>query len=440
MRTVIAMVLAVCLAGCIPASIIRDRAIEQNVTIEDVTDTLLVANILRARDHAPLQFADIPLIHESFQVSAGVTPTFLFGPVHPGSGSHTVAPTVTVQEAPTFDLNNLDTQEFVTGIMSPIKAQVVKYWLDRGLNDQLALQLFFSSITITVGKGETAQSLTIHNDPRGVVGNEKQAREDGYLAYLRLINSLNGRFKVVEAPDLTPVGPPFAANMDKHLKELSKVDVDKYELDPLEPNPDPVARHKEPYTLVEEPVEGKIYPRYQLFSVSDKKVLICFNSEKASPRDRKLCRESGGASPENKPQATYPPCRRPEDLLRTYCSGATLKFAVRSAGDVVHFLGDLIWLQENNRLPHWELHNPVTLGYCEESAAPHCTDTLFSIVRETQGSPGRLRVPYRGDYYTVPNSTSENHTLEVLAITAQLINLNKSAKELRSTPTVQIIP
>ena len=123
-----------------------------------------------------------------------------------------------------------------------------------------------------------------------------------------------------------------------------------------------------------------------------------------------------------------------------YCSGATLKFAVRSAGDVVHFLGDLVWLQENNTLPANALHNPVTLGYCELYQIPGCTDTLFSIARETQASPGRLRVPYRGDYYTVPNSTPSDHTLEVLAITAQLINLNKSAKELRSTPTVQIIP
>ncbi|MBV8494082.1 MAG: hypothetical protein JO162_11480 [Alphaproteobacteria bacterium] len=127
MRIVIASILAICLTGCVPGFLLSNRAIEQNVTIEDVTDTILVANILRARDQAPLQFADIPLMHESFQVSGGVTPTFLFGPIHAGSGSHTVAPTLTVQESPTFDLSNLDTQEFVTGIMSPVRARVVKY-------------------------------------------------------------------------------------------------------------------------------------------------------------------------------------------------------------------------------------------------------------------------------------------------------------------------
>jgi hypothetical protein len=444
MRAVIAMTLAACLVGCVPTSIIRDRAIEQNVTIEDVTDTILVANILRARDQAPLQFADIPLMHESFQVSGGLTPTFLFGPAHAGSPSDTVAPTVTVQEAPTFDLSNLDTQEFVTGIMSPVKAGVVKYWLDRGLDDRIALLLFFSSVTVTVGKGDTAQSLTIRNDPRGVAENPDQARKSGgFLAYLSLIDSIKGKFKVVEAPDLTPVGPPFTLAMNKHLKELSKVDTSKYELDPLEPNPDAAARRTQPYTAVEEPVEGKIYPQYQLFSVSDKKVLICFNTPRASarsPAEQKLCKEAGGALARRVTPKPSLPCKSPEDFVKSDCS-ATLKFAIRSAGDVVHFLGNLVYLQENNPLPKNELHNPITLKYCARETAD-CSEggALFNIVRERQASPGRLRVPYRGDYYTVPNATPADHTLEVMAITAQLINLNKSAKELRSTPTVQIVP
>jgi len=441
MRVAMIAALVALLEGCIPQSVIRNRAIAENVTIEDITDTILVTNILRARDQAPLQFADIPLIHESFQITSGLTPTIVFGPVHPGSGSDSVAPTVSVQEAPTFDLNNLDTQEFITGVMSPVKPRVVEYWLNRGLNDRIALLLFFSSVTITVEDTEQAP-LTISNDPRRAL--EGTAKANGFLAYLSLINSISGQFRIFEAPDLTPVGPPFSVEMDKHLRELSKVDGDKYELDPLEDNPDKAKRGDQPYTLVEEPVEGKSYSRYQLFSVSDKKILICFNTARASarsPADQKVCKQHGGAAAV-KSIAAAPKCARPMDFLSadTVCS-ATLKFNVRSAGDVVHFLGDLVWLQQNPGLTAAGLYTPFTLSNCPPASRPACDSggALFNLEGKTRES-GRLRVPYRGQTYTIPDASPDDHTLQVLAITAQLINLNKSAKELKATPSVQIVP
>jgi hypothetical protein len=52
MRVVMIAALVVFLEGCISQSVIRNRAIEENVTIEDITDTILVTNILRARSGA----------------------------------------------------------------------------------------------------------------------------------------------------------------------------------------------------------------------------------------------------------------------------------------------------------------------------------------------------------------------------------------------------
>jgi hypothetical protein len=444
-RTLIAItvMLAASLGGCISQSALRSRAIDESATLEDITDSILVSNILRARDEAPLQFADIPLIHESFQITSGITPTILFGPVHPGSASNSVAPTISIQEAPTFDLNNLDTQEFIRGVMSPVKPRVVQYWLDRGLNDRIALLLFFSSVTISV-KDASKAPLTISNDPRRAL--EKETRNDGFLAYLSLINSISGQFRIVEAPNLTPVGPPFPVEMDKHLKELSKVDTDKYELDPLELNPDAASRSKQPYTLVEDPVEGTAYPFYQLFSVADKKILICFNTARASkrsPADQKLCKQHVGEAARSELSAEpSAPCQSPAEYLTSSNCSATLKFSVRSAGDVIHFLGDLMWLQENPRLRAAGLYTPFTLRNCPPEARTDCESggALFNLLLESPGTQGRFHVPYRGQSYTVPVASPDDHTLQVLAVTAQLINLNKSAKELSSTPTVQIVP
>lgn len=455
MRTIVLPALAaLLLTACVPQSFLEDRAVQENVTTEDVLDTILVANILRARDQAPLHFADVPLIHESLQATSGITPTLIFGPVHAGTGSDSVAPTISVQEAPTFDLNNLDTQEFITGVMSPIKPRVVKYWLDRGLDDRIALLLFFSSVTVSVGEGQNAESLTVFNNPRGAMG--PGASSQGFRAYLSIINSINGRFKVVEAPDITPVGPPFSVDPARRLSALSSIDTDKYEVDPLEPNPDTAKRSTQQYTIVEDPVPGKAYDRYQLFSVSDKKLVICFDSKRSSAlsaADRKACKDAGFAP--NKPGGEsqdpckhetetsakggvpFAPCPHPEDFAASSCS-ATLKFALRSAGDVIHFLGDLVWLQENMN-PRNLLNNPITLG-----PPGACQDgILFDIPPDGTGPDrGRLLVPYRGIRYVVPNATltDSNHTLQVLAMTAALINLYKSATELRSTPTVQVVP
>ena len=72
-----ALVLSVCLSGCgLSSSIIKSEAMSYDDTIEDATNKLLVLNILRARDKAPLHFADIPLIHESIQQTASLQAVF----------------------------------------------------------------------------------------------------------------------------------------------------------------------------------------------------------------------------------------------------------------------------------------------------------------------------------------------------------------------------
>jgi hypothetical protein len=67
-------------------------------------------------------------------------------------------------------------------------------------------------------------------------------------------------------------------------------------------------------------------------------------------------------------------------------------------------------------------------------------------------------VSYRGRTYAVPNynppedgpcesrqagmrrTTGRDHTLEVLSIVHQMVDLQKSAKDIRETPYVQVLP
>ena len=65
----------------------------------------------------------------------------------------------------------------------------------------------------------------------------------------------------------------------------------------------------------------------------------------------------------------------------------------------------------------------------------------------------RFRLSYRNATYAVahldaPNGAScrpgeaarRDHTLEVLSVLHQLVNLNKSASDIRATPSVQVLP
>jgi len=63
---------------------------------------------------------------------------------------------------------------------------------------------------------------------------------------------------------------------------------------------------------------------------------------------------------------------------------------------------------------------------------------LFQLNSDPDHS--RFSVRYRGEQYSVADHRPNDHTLEVLSIVNQLMNINKSANDLRTTPTVQLIP
>ena len=74
MHRVLAIALCVVLAGCIGSPVMKSEALSFSDVIEDATNKLLVLNVLRARDKAPLHFADIPVIRESMQQNASLGP------------------------------------------------------------------------------------------------------------------------------------------------------------------------------------------------------------------------------------------------------------------------------------------------------------------------------------------------------------------------------
>jgi len=141
-----------------------------------------------------------------------------------------------------------------------------------------------------------------------------------------------------------------------------------------------------------------------------------------------------------------------------------LRLYIRSVGEIFQFLGDLLYYQEEvrkqlDRNPQTKLrlNSPVTFGYCgDQDDVSGCDDIFLRL----DGDPcnARFSLNYRDREYHVGNfdppgtgtgsgancrpdtTTRKDHTLEILGVLHQLVGLNKSATDIRSTPAVQLLP
>src|ERR1700704_5131027 len=130
MHVIVAFVFCICLTSCgFTSFVMKSDAIAFDDIIEDATNKQLVLNLLRARDKAPLHFADIPVIRESMQQSASFSLFELRGPIALANNlrdSRTAG--AGMQFTPSFEVTSLNSKDFHTGIATPIDPKFVKYW------------------------------------------------------------------------------------------------------------------------------------------------------------------------------------------------------------------------------------------------------------------------------------------------------------------------
>src|SRR5580658_6561584 len=98
------------LAGCSLAPFITKNSIDYNSTVENVTNSVLVTNILRARDGAPLYFSDLSQIRGSLALNVQTAETTLpYGPLFPASaGASAQAGPIAINSTPGFDVAPLN--------------------------------------------------------------------------------------------------------------------------------------------------------------------------------------------------------------------------------------------------------------------------------------------------------------------------------------------
>lgn len=477
------------LLGCsVPATVIRDQSVSYDDAIEDTTNQLLLLNILRAKDKAPLHFDTIPSIHESLQANAQLQAAIPFGPlrnVNKSAASATAG--IGVQESPSFEIDHLITKDFATGIASPIDPKFVKYWLDRGLDRRIILLLFFSQAeitgaddqgnlhTITV-RNSPAEALDALDEPENFAAVSQALRCDTqsqFQRYLKLIDSLT-TFTARYVTERRLLARDLALNPKAPFKDLAT-------LASLDPSKFQWVR-----------TDNNHYSIYALSSAP--KTVLCFANQPVATgsqisSDRSACVQSVMEST-NAPTAQsatpvpVPPIPlTPPTSTSTYCqvfngfiraasatqpkSSSSIRLESRSVGEMIQFLGDLVAYQEElkrrTQTPEsrYRLNDPVTLGYCadepDEARKAGCADIFFNLRHDTCAT--RFGVVYRGSLWSVPNYTrhadsecpgdevqadspgpAKDHTLEVFAVVQQLVDLQQSATDILQTPYVQVLP
>ena len=494
MRSVLVFGLTIVLCGCgVTPAIIKSDSLAFGDVFEDTTNKLLVVNVLRARDKAPLHFSDIPVIRESMQQTASLGFVEVMGSLSTTTRD-TRAGTLSFQTSPSFELTHLQSKDFITGISSPIDPKIVKYWLDRGLDRRIVLLLFFSAAEIVETRSAKGpvRTIKIMNSPRDAIDVlrgrkhafsgpaamrcDTQADFERYLKLLNLArtffaNSFRERRLLAKGMNLDP------EKDSKNLQNFAALDQSKVQL-----------------------VYDKGLSAYTLYALSsEQKVAFCFYDDRTSPdlpssqqygvvqaggeqvSDRRSCYQSVVDAPmedSTKPQLSETPVffRGPAEAKEEsrFCEiynrfaritprttdadgypRLQVRLRIRSVGEIFQFLGDLLQYQdevknylESEPRPKVALNVPITFGYCPDDPSPGCNDIFFRL----DGDPGNARfsLTYRDRNYAVANINSQSswagndqrkdHTIEILSVLHQLVNLNKSATDIRGTPSVQVLP
>ena len=500
MRRIWILGLCLCLSGCgFQAAIIKSDTVAFADIIEDTTNKLLLLNILRARDKAPLHFADIPSLRESIQQSGSFSFLNWLGALNHTTQTNNVIVGGNMSFTPSFEITHLQSKEFNTGIASPIDPKFVKYWLDRGLDRRIVLLMFFSAAEIieTTSEKGPKNTIKIMNSPRDaidIITGRKQAfsgadelrcdTQSDFERYLKLFNNLSTFFaNSYKERRLIAKGLKFDLAKDgKILQDFATLDPAKAQL-----------------------VYDKGESTYKLYAATtESRIAFCFHDGNESAAQSSSQMEfimTGPESPGNKN-----PCFQsvvevqPEDSTRAginatpvffqqpalvrepsrYCGiynrftgmepvkkageypKRELKLHIRSVGEIFQFLGDLVHYQEeiqkhldNNRGKNLKINTPVTFGYCGDNPTPGCDDIFIRLDDDLCNA--RFSLCYRDRQYSVANFSASggitrsnlcgsgyvarrDHTLEVLSVLHQLVGLNKSATDIRATPFVQVVP
>jgi hypothetical protein len=410
---VLSLMASFAISGCSGGPVIDAFSADYRVTQGSAGDAQLLFNILRAKDDLPIHFSDLSVIHGSLQMTAATGASIPVANV--GTNATTIAPLLTGQSAPTFDVGTLDTQDFTRGMLTPINPQVIKQFFDQGIDPRIIMLLFFSEYRDLKSRVYLNNMSCDRSRPLNAKG-ECLNRIYGFLSRIDDLFLSKGLAPIYDADAFARVsakGHHLHANVYQVLRPVGGWLPGDWS---LKDNIDQLRQL--------DPTKHKLIGR-QLYSISDPRLAICYEINGTltplfpSPHGNRACNNSELIAHDSPRQA------------------GTL--FIRSTYEVIQFLGQVLRFQEekgNNRC--------LTLGKEREERRCDTGEVLFQVNAPVGTAVVGTR--YGGGWYGLYdrrcNRNLDEHcdySLQVLALLQILLNYNKAAKDIVAIPRVQVV-
>jgi len=405
-----ALALAGCLGACAFERTIGEHAIGYNRTVEQATDALMLMNILRARDQAPLHFTTIGNIRGGFSVGASLG---YDGSTGLGSG---LVGGLSGSSNPGFDIGPLDRQEFARGIMRPLDPALFRVLWDRNMPDQLLIYLLVSRFDEGPG-GRRAI-----NDP----------------ALRRALSPEQRSACAARGLDAPPPCDPFQAVVDQLTANGPLVFNGYTRFVPIGPRlsqaqaaaPELLAALREPGLSVRPDGTG-----FRLMRAVAQMALCIPGPPDAAGRRAYIASAVDADPPQISPMPQAGnPCRNEEVLDAAGEPGRPnppgIAWYIRSVEEVLQYLGQVQRAEEAGVPYRITLRGPPT---------GEVHPRLFRLWREPPPRP-RMQASYRGEtFHVAENDDREDMTLRVLALVTQLLNLQKAAGDIATSNSLRLV-
>ncbi len=385
-RTIRCGALAVLIMGLTACAFTRydipQQAGNYNGSLVQLEEEAILINILRASESSPLGFTQVTQVLGSGGSSFSIgLPTVgigggpqqatqnraLFGPNGVALGPHT-----------NFNLSPLETKEFWLGMLTPLSADTLAFFINQGVSREVLFYLYLQRVQINA-TGKTPEIDV--NDPAAPRFNEFS---EGLRAALTLGLTAQTKTQTLD------VGPPLPANQATDVNNL--LSIAKAGLDI---------------------VPSKSGGTYQLQTTRSAAVL-CFDQARASVDIAARLGPSVGCSNPLAGSAPSP-------------AALTFQFCPRSTYDIFRYLGTVV--RESLRQGGHNI-DLVTEESKVFGGSDAMADKLF-VVEKNSNHPSFVSVKYGKDTYSIPKSATTS--IQVLALLRELVALSTSVNSLPPT-------
>lgn len=498
---VLAFFVGVTLSGCV-SSRLAPTVVSYDKAVEKAQNEMLLLNIVRAAKWKPMYLIDISKITGSIKQDLTASLAAPFGSSNVSQGAnYTATMGGTLSLNPTFDVNVLNTQEFMKGFLQPVTTDQIRYFLSQNWPPEFLLPLFVLQVDDVPDEDSPGQTKSLFNHPH--FDDEKNTDLRAFSAWVVDFTRKPLRLVTYETEKTEDMGPPVeingadawakvvgAAKDNFHLKQCQppspaspKYEYQLYRVPnenigpPVEINDaDALAKVvsavKDNPHLKEVPRSGPESPWYQLERVKSpvryESILMPVADENGNPKkvpdtlDDTACKK---ARPPSKVQPD-------ESFLRAEYNNQCVTLHLRSPEAILYYLGQIVrlgeaqgkWPQVLTRkglgAPQDKLYETMPLFVAVKSApnksedkSPRCGRGSVAVTDEEgetyvipkqQWPPKEKPVPLsEADAKKQPlqemRCGQPSMSYDVLTILTQLIALHKSVTQTSVTPLVRVV-